>query len=78
MGRLLDKIRDAIFANPLAVLFFAVAVYAVYSNHQRGREMRQLCEMLSYPDVMVANPKTGLEKLANFYSKRLSDDGPDD
>lgn len=66
------------YANPLAVLFFAVAVYAVYSNYQRGREMRQLCEILSYPDVMVANPKTGLGKLANLCSERLSDDGPDE
>jgi hypothetical protein len=78
MRRLQDRIRDAIFANPLAVVFFALAVIAEYSNYQRGREITQLCELLSYPDVMAANPKTGLGKLVNFCSERLSDDGPDE
>jgi hypothetical protein len=60
------------------VLFFALAVIAECSNYQRGRDMTQLCELLSYPDVMTANPKTGLGKLANLCTDRLSDDDPDE
>jgi hypothetical protein len=78
MRRLLDKIRDAIFANPLALLFFVFAAIAEYGNYQRGRELTQLCELLSYPDVTVSNPKTVMGKVATICSERLSDDGPDD
>ncbi len=78
MGQLLNKIRDAIFANPLALMFFVLAVLAEYSNYKRGNELTQMCELLSYPDVMVANPKTGLGKIAEFCSDRLSDNGSDD
>jgi hypothetical protein len=78
MGNLLGKIRDAIFANPAALFFFAAFLIAEYGNYQRGRELTQMCELLSYPDVMVANPKTGLGKVAEFCFDRLSDNGPDD
>jgi hypothetical protein len=78
MNNLLFRIRDAIFANPVALFFFVLAVIAEYNNYQRGHELTQVCELLSYPDVTVANSKTALGKVATICSERLSDDGPDD
>jgi hypothetical protein len=78
MSDLLGKIRDAIFGNPAALFFFVLAVIAEYNNYQRGHELTQVCELLSYPDVAVANPKTALGKVATICSDRLSDNGPDD
>jgi hypothetical protein len=78
MSDLLGKIRDALVANPAALFFFVLAVVAEYNNYQRGHELTQVCELLSYPDVTVANPKTALGKVATICSDRLSDNGPDD
>jgi hypothetical protein len=78
MGKLLEKIRDAVFSNPLALFFFVLFVVAEYNNYRRGHELTQMCELLNYPDAMEANPKTGLGKIAEYCSNRLSDDSPDD
>jgi hypothetical protein len=78
MNGLLGKIRDALFANPVALFFFVLAVIAEYNNYQRGHELTQVCDLLSYPDVTVANPKTALGKVATICSDRLLDNDPDD
>jgi hypothetical protein len=72
------RLRDAIVANPLTALLFVAFLIAEYGNCKRGRELTQLCELFSYPDVTFANPKTGLGKLANLCNDRLSNDGPDE
>jgi hypothetical protein len=73
---LFGKIRA--ICEPHGVFFFVLAVIAEYNNYQRGHELTEVCELLSYPDVTVANPKTALAKVATICSDRLSDNAPDD
>jgi hypothetical protein len=77
VSKLLDRIRDAIFANPIAWFFFLLAVMAEYGNYQRGHELTQVCEILPLPDVTSFSPKTAKEKAERICLDRLSDDGSD-
>jgi hypothetical protein len=77
MSKALDRIRAAIFSNPLAWLFFVLAAVAVYGNYQRGHELTQVCEVLLLPEVTLSGPKTAKEKAERICLDRLSVDGSD-
>jgi hypothetical protein len=74
MSKLLDRMRDAIFANPVAWFFFLLAAVAEYGNYQRGHELTQVCEILPLPGVTLFSPKTAKEKAERICLDRLSDD----
>ncbi len=58
MGKLLDRFRESISANPIAWFFFLLFALAEYGNYQRGHELTQVCEILPLPEGTSSGPKT--------------------
>lgn len=47
MGRVIDRIKELIAANPLAWLGLAAFLFAEYQLYQRGGELTEACEYVT-------------------------------
>ena len=67
----IDTIREGFVNNPVAWILCALLGVAEYGNHQRGRDLDRVCELLGAHDVAVRSPRTERKKSTTYVSAEL-------